>query len=130
MLSAALLAWAASPIVAAGIDPLNTAAAELHPFLFGAFGIYQGALLLYAWAAMIVFAVLYKSLRRETLTAMFAIVAGAPTSGCWRSICSSLRATAVAVVNPLEKMLGFASRVADGCVSDIGYDVYVFKTYF
>ncbi len=128
MLSAALLAWAASPIVAAGIDPLNTAAAELHPFLFGAFGIYQGALLLYAWAAMIVFAVLYKVSARETLTAMFAIVAGAAL-GLLALDLQFFAGNAVAVVNPLEKMLGFASLSPTG-VSDIGYDVYVFKTYF
>ncbi|MGO4715170.1 hypothetical protein [Bradyrhizobium sp. 2TAF24] len=125
---AALLCGLAWPIVAAGIDPDNRAAAELHPLLFGRFGVYQGALLLTTWLAMAVFAKLYRVSAAETAAAMAAIVAGA-AAGLLALDLQFNAGNAVAVVNPLEKMLGFAG-LAPGGVSEAGHDLALLQDSF
>jgi hypothetical protein len=110
---AAVLVWSTGAIVAAGFDPQNLAAAELHPLLFKAYGVYQWALLLYAAAAVVVFALIRKVSLAETLTILFALAAGGALGLLVLDLAFNAQ-NAVAVLNPLEKMISFSPLSAEG----------------
>lgn len=112
---AALLFLLALPIVRAGFDPAATSAASLKPLLAGKFGVYQAALLAWLSIGMIAFAIAWRVSLTETLTAMFAAIAGA----CFALLALDIQydvGNVVAVVNPIEKMLTFADTPATSAV--------------
>ncbi len=104
---AAVMFFAARPLLIAAIDPAATAAAYMRPLLLGTYGAYQIALLAWIAAGMIAYAIIWRIRPSETLTAMFAVTAGA----CLGLLALKLQyniGNAVAVVNPIEKLLTFA----------------------
>jgi len=98
------LAW---PLIAAGLEPESIDVAELHALIGGLFGVYQVALLCWIGIAMIVYAKIWRISLPETLTAMFAVVAGA-SLGLLALYLQYDPQNAVAVINPIEKLLVFA----------------------
>jgi hypothetical protein len=113
---AAALGWAAYPIVAAGFDAQNIADAGLHPLLHGTYGVYQVALLIYAFAAVVVFALVRRVALAEALATLFALIAGGALGLLALDIAFNAQ-NAVAVLNPLEKMISFSPLSADGAAS-------------
>ena len=113
---AATLGWAAWPIIAAGFDPQNIAAADLHPLLHGTYGLYQVGLLIYVAAAVVAFAIVRRVSLAETLTTLFALAAGGALGLLVLDIAFNAQ-NAVAVINPLEKMISFSPLSADGAAS-------------
>ena len=106
-LLAALAFFAALPLIRAGLDPAATSAAFLRPLLFGKFFTYQFALLAWIAGCMIAFAIIRRVNQTETLTAMFAVIAGASIALLALNIQYNA-GNVVAVINPIEKMLVFA----------------------
>lgn len=104
--SALSVAW---PLIAAGLEPETIDMAQLQPLIGGMFGVYQIALLGWIGVGMIVFAVIWRISPAETLTSMFAIVAGA-SLGLMALYLQYDPQNVVAVVNPIEKMLVFADE--------------------
>lgn len=113
-LTAIAMTSLAMPLIAAGLDPNAIKIAQLHPVL-GAFGIYQVALLGLIAICMIAYAVIWRISLTETLTAMFAVVAGAAL-GLLTLYIQFNPQNAVAVINPIEKMLVFADTPATAAV--------------
>ena len=103
----AMLAFTfALPIIRDGLDPANTSAWFLKPLLMGTFGVYQIALLAWIGIGMVVYASIWRVSVAETLAAMCAVIAGA-SLGLLALYLQYNPANAVAVVNPIEKMLVF-----------------------
>lgn len=102
------LAW---PLIAAGLEPESIDIAQLHPLIAGRFGIYQIALLAWIGIGMVAFAALWRVSASETLASMFAIAAGA-SLGLLALYIAFDPQNAVAVINPVEKMLVFADAPA------------------
>lgn len=98
------LAW---PLIAAGLEPESIDIARLHALVAGRFGIYQMALLVWIGIGMIAFAALWRVSATETLASMFAVAAGA-SLGLLALYIEFDPQNAVAVINPVEKMLVFA----------------------
>ena len=103
---AALLSREALPILAAGFDAANAEAAGLHP-LFIIYGAYQCLLLGFIAVSMVAFALVWRVSASETLASMFSIIAGAALGLLALDLQFNV-GNAVAVVNPIEKMLTFA----------------------
>lgn len=108
---AALMSALAWPLIAAGLEPESVDIAQLTPLIGGTFGVYQVALLGWIGLAMAVYAMIWRISRAETLTSMFAIVAGA-SLGLLALYLNFEPQNAVAVINPVEKMLVFADMPA------------------
>ena len=104
---AALAFCAALPLIRAGLDPVATSAAYLRPLLLGTLGVYQVALLVWIGGCMIAYAVIWRVSLTETLTAMFAVIAGASIALLALNIQYNV-GNVVTVINPVEKMLTFA----------------------
>lgn len=102
------LAW---PLIAAGLEPESIDIAQLHALIVGRFGIYQIALLGWIGAGMIAFAALWRVSAAETLASVFAVIAGA-SLGLLALYLEYDPQNAVAVINPIEKMLVFADAPA------------------
>ncbi len=102
------LAW---PLIAAGLEPESIDIAQLHALIAGRFGIYQIALLGWIVAGMIAFAALWRVSAAETLASVFAVTAGA-SLGLLALYLEYDPQNAVAVINPIEKMLVFADAPA------------------
>jgi hypothetical protein len=111
LLAAAGAIWAASPLIATGLDRALLDAAGFHPLLFGRFGIYQIALLLLIGACMLAYAVMWRISAAETLTSMAAVAAGASLALLALNLDYNT-GNVIAVFNPLEKMLTFADAGA------------------
>src|SRR5262249_29283858 len=110
--AAGLAAGAAWPLIAAGFDRALLEAAHFRPLLMGRYGVYQVALMAMAGACMIAYAAIWRVSVAETLASMFAIVAG----GCVALLLLDLHydaRNAIAVANPLEKMLKFSDISKD-----------------
>ena len=107
VLFAAVLAWLARPLLAAGFDPDNLKAADLRPLLMGTPGLYQAGLV--AWIAlwMIAFARVWRVSAAETLAAMAMVVAGAAPGRLLLELQYNI-ITVVTVLNPLERMFTIA----------------------
>jgi hypothetical protein len=103
-IAAARAAW---PLISAGLDRALLDAAQFHPLLLNRYGIYQAALLALIAGCMIAYAAIWRISAAETLTSMFAAIAGAALTLLLLDIDYNA-ADAIAVVNPLEKMLTFA----------------------
>ena len=104
---AIVAAWTAWPLISVGLDRSLLVSAQFHPLLFNRYGIYQGALLVLIAGCMIVYAVIWRISIAETLASMFAVIAGAALTLLLLDLDFNA-ANAIAVVNPLEKMLTFA----------------------
>ncbi|HAO41791.1 MAG TPA: hypothetical protein DCR53_14655 [Afipia sp.] len=102
------LAW---PLIAAGLEPESIDIAQLHALIAGRFGIYQIALLGGIVAGMIAFAAIWRVSAAETLASVFAVTAGA-SLGLLALYLEYDPQNAVAVINPIEKMLVFADAPA------------------
>ena len=100
-------AWAAWPLISVGLDRNMLASAQFHPLLFNRYGIYQSALLALIAACMIAYAAIWRVSAAETLASMSAVIAGAALTLLLLDLDYNA-ANAIAVVNPLEKMLTFA----------------------
>src|SRR4051812_35776703 len=105
-LAAAAAAWAAYPLVGIGFDRAVLAAAQLRPLFLGHYGVYQAALLILIGACMVAYAAIWRVSAAETITAMFAVMAGALV-GLLALNLEFNAGDVVAVFNPLEKMLSF-----------------------
>jgi hypothetical protein len=110
-------AWAAWPLLVVGLDRSLLVSARFHPLLLNRYGIYQVALLVLIAGCMIAYAMLWRISVAEALAAMFAVTTGAALTLLLLDLDYNA-ANAVAVVNPLEKMLTFAdpstANAADG----------------
>lgn len=103
---AAVLFSAALPLIRAGLDPDAIATAKLRPLIAGTFGLYQIALAAWIGIGMVAFAVIWRVRLTETLTAMCAVIAGAALGLLALNLDYNVQ-NAVAVINPIEKMLVF-----------------------
>jgi hypothetical protein len=102
---------AAWPLIATGLDRGLLDAAKFHPLLFDRFGVNQAALLAMIIACMIAYAAIWRVSSAETLASILAVCAGA--SAALLLLYSDYNsANAIAVINPLEKMLIFADPSA------------------
>lgn len=109
--AAAVLFWLARPIILDALDPVATQEATLRPLVGGVFGVYQVALLGWIAAGMIAFAAFWRVNATETVAAMCAVIAGASLGLLALYLHYDVQ-NAVAVVNPIEKMLVFADAPA------------------
>jgi hypothetical protein len=100
-------AWLAWPLISVGLDRSLLVSAQFHPLLFNRYGVYQLALLVLIAGCMIAYAAIWQISVPETLASMFAVIAGAALTLLLIDIDYNA-ANAIAVVNPLEKMLTFA----------------------
>lgn len=110
-------AWTAWPLISTGFDAALLGAGHFHPLLLGRFGIYQIAVLVLIAACMIAYAAIWRISAAETVTSLFAVVAGASIALLVLDL-EYNTSNVTAVVNPLEKMLSFAdadtANVANG----------------
>lgn len=116
LMAAILMFYLARPILLDAIDPVATRnASMLRPLIGNAFGIYQVALLGWIAAGMAGYAAIWRISLAETITAMLAVIAGA-SFGLLALYLQYDPQNAVAVVNPIEKMLVFADVSATSAV--------------
>jgi hypothetical protein len=99
--------WLAWPLISAGQDRALLDAAQFHPLLFNRYGVYQLALLVLIAGCMIAYAAIWRITASETLASIFAVITGAALTLLLLDLDYNA-ANAIAVVNPLEKMLTFA----------------------
>ncbi len=109
-------AWAAWPLIAAGLDRGLLEAAQFHPLLLNRFGVYQVALLVLIGGCMIAYAAIWRISAAETLTAMSAVIAGASIA-LFLLDADYNTGNVIAVINPLEKMLVFADASTSGAAN-------------
>jgi hypothetical protein len=100
-------AWMAWPLISVGLDRALLDAAQFHPLLFNRYGVYQFALLALIAGCMIAYAAIWRISVSETLASMSALIAGAALTLLLLDLDYNA-ANAIAVINPLEKMLTFA----------------------
>ncbi len=106
--TALLILWVSLPLIRTGFDPVAMAAALPAKSLFsGRPGLYQAGLLAWTAIAMMTFSAASKVSVAESLAAMFALVVGICAALLVLDI-SYFDANVVTVMNPLERMLGFA----------------------
>lgn len=121
----AALSVATWPLIRAGFDPAAIGIAKLKPLLAGTFGIYQLALAAWIGLGIAAFAVIWRVRLTETLTAMCAVIAGAALGLLALNLDYNVQ-NAVAVLNPIEKMLVFIDLASahdiarDGNIAGIG----------
>jgi hypothetical protein len=103
-----LILWLSLPLIRTGFDPVAMAETLPARSLFsGRPGLYQAGILAWTAVAMVVFSIVWKVSIAESIAAMFALILG---------ICAALLvldisyydANVVTVMNPLERMSGFA----------------------
>ena len=108
---------AAWPLVATGFDRALLDAAQFHPLFLGRFGVYQVALIILIIACMTVYAAIWRVAAAETVASILAVAAGGAIALLALDVAYNT-SNAIAVVNPLEKMLTFAdadtTRAAGG----------------
>ena len=114
-LLAGVLLYAAVPLIFLGLDRAATASMALRPLLFGTFGLYQLGLLVWIGVGMLAFAKIWRICLTETLTAMFAAIAGA-SLGIMALLIEFNASNLVVVINPLEEMMTFADPSATSAV--------------
>ena len=115
-LVAALLLHAAMPLDRAGARSGDNAMASLHPLLLGKFGVYQAGLLAWIGVCMLAFAGLWRVGLAETITAMFAVIAGA-SLGLLALFIEYDPSNVVIVLDPLEQMMTYADASAVSAVN-------------
>jgi hypothetical protein len=95
------------PLIRTGFDPVAMAVTLPKPLFAGRLGLYQAALLAWAAAAMVAFSMIWKVSIAECLAAMLALVVGLCAALLMLDI-SHYDANLATVMNPLERMSGFA----------------------
>lgn len=105
---AALLAVPAGGLIAFGLSPAAIAAAHLPAPAFGYYGLYQAALAIWVIAAMAAFAGVWRVPVAETAAAMLCVLAGVALGLLSLDLLYNPR-DVVAVVNPIEQMLVYAT---------------------
>lgn len=118
VLAAAAL-WIASPLIAAGFDRALFEAAQFRPVLLGRYGIYQAALAVLIAGCMIAYAAIWRVSIAETLASAFAMVAAGALALLLLDVQYDGR-NAIAVMNPVEKMLVFADASGSGATGLFG----------
>jgi hypothetical protein len=113
---AVCLAW---PLIVTGLDRTLLDAAGFHPLLFGRFGSYQAVLLLLTGACMLAYAKIWRVSPMETFASMAAVAAGASVALLVLNLDYNAN-NAIAVFNPLEKMLTFADAGTAAAASKSG----------
>jgi hypothetical protein len=123
VLGAAILAaaalWIASPLISAGFDRALFAAAQFRPILLGRYGVYQIALAVLIAGCMIAYAAIWRVRAAETLASAFAMVAAGALALLLLDVQYDGR-NAIAVMNPVEKMLVFADASGSGATGLFG----------
>ena len=100
--------WISLPLIRTGFDPIAMAATlPAKSLLSGWPGLCQAAVLAWTAIAMVVFSAVWKVSVAESLAAMFALVTGLCAALLMLDI-SAHDANVVTVMNPLERMSGFA----------------------
>ena len=102
-----LMLWISLPLIRSGFDPAVMAANLPAKSLFGRPGVYQAGLLAWTVVGLLAFAALWKVSVAESLAAMFALAIGLCAALLMLDICY-FDANVVTVMNPLERMTGFA----------------------
>jgi hypothetical protein len=115
-LLAGVLLYAVIPLISLGLNRVTTTALALRPLLFGTFGVYQTGLLVWIGAGMLAFAKVWRISLTETLTTMFAAIAGA-SLGVMALMIEFNASDVVVVINPLEEMITFADPSATSAVN-------------
>jgi len=111
VLAALVLALAARPLVAAGLDLANLRAAALSPLLLKTTGLYQAGLAAWILLWMIVFAGVFRVSAAETVAAVAMAVAGAAAGLLVLELQYNPRVVSI-VLNPLEQMFTIANMLA------------------
>jgi hypothetical protein len=127
---AVLIAIPAASLVWLGIS--QASAAFSHPFMLGMFGIYQMAIAAWIALAMIGFAIVWRVSAPETLATMSAVLAGIAMGLLSLDVRYNPQ-NVIIVMNPLEKLLGYASSlqvpegatVLSGLARSLIHGVYV-----
>jgi hypothetical protein len=104
-------AWAASLLIATGLDRGLLAAAHFHPLLLDRYGSYQAALLVLIGGCMIAYAAIWRVSAPEALASMLAVIAGASIALLALDLDYNA-GNVITVINPLERMLTFADAGA------------------
>jgi hypothetical protein len=103
-----LILWLSLPLIRTGFDPIAMAATLPAKSLFsGRPGLYQAGVLAWTVAAMVVFSAVWKVSIAESIAGMFALILGICAALLMLDI-SYYDANVVTVLNPLERMSGFA----------------------
>ncbi|MGE0284749.1 MAG: hypothetical protein AB7I42_03695 [Bradyrhizobium sp.] len=110
------MAW---PLISAGFDRALIDGAHFRPLLIGRYGVYQTALVALVGACMIAYAAIWRVSVAETLTSMFAVIAGASLTLLLLYLAYDSR-NVIAIANPLEKMLTFADAATGEAASGSG----------
>ncbi|WP_244541788.1 hypothetical protein [Afipia sp. GAS231] len=106
--TALVILWVTLPLIRTGFDPIAMAATlPAKPLFSGTPGLYQAALLAWTVVAMVAFSTVWKVSFAESVAGMFALVIGLCAALLVLDI-SYYDANVVTVMNPLERMLGFA----------------------
>ena len=87
----------------------------LRPLLFETFGVYQAGVLVWIGVGMLAFAKIWRISLTETLTTIFAAIAGA-SLGVMALLIEFNASDVVVVMNPLEEMITFADPSAASAV--------------
>lgn len=116
---AATALWIASPLISAGFDRALFEAAQFRPILFGRYGVYQIALAVMIAVCMIAYAAIWRVSAAETLASAFAMVAAGALALLLLDVQYDGR-NAIAVMNPVEKMLVFADATGSGATGLFG----------
>jgi hypothetical protein len=116
---ALLAAWAASPLIATGLDRTLLDAEGFRPLFLGRFGVCQAGLLVLIGGCMMAYAAVWRISAAETLASMAAMLAGASIALLALDLDYNAY-NVIAVVNPLEKMLIFADASTGGAANAPG----------
>ena len=116
---AATALWIASPLISAGFDRALFEAAQFRPILLGRYGVYQIALAVMIAVCMIAYAAIWRVSAAETLASAFAMVAAGALALLLLDVQYDGR-NAIAVMNPVEKMLVFADATGSGATGLFG----------
>lgn len=116
---AATALWIASPLISAGFDRALFEAAQFRPILLERYGVYQIALAVMIAVCMIAYAAIWRVSAAETLASAFAMVAAGALALLLLDVQYDGR-NAIAVMNPVEKMLVFADATGSGATGLFG----------
>jgi hypothetical protein len=111
--------WTASPLIATGLDRATLEAAGFHPLLLGRFGIYQAVLALLIGACMLTYAAIWRVSAAETFASMASVAAGASAALLTLNLDYNI-GNAVAVFNPIEKMMQFVDAGTAAAANQTG----------
>lgn len=124
----ALAAWAAAPVIVAGLDPELIRTIHMQPFHGLPYGTIGLAILTWLVIGMLVFAFVWRVSPAETLASVLAVALGAFVALLALKIVWH-PANAAAVINPIERMMSYAipydsnanlQKLGSSLLTDIG----------